>query len=210
MFVCGTSLGLSQHLPPVWSYVEGDQCWGSVNQIPLRQRHAPPPFNSITSLPFPLMFSGKAPAVFLVFIEQEVQWTRRAGSVFRHGGSRARLGPRAHCSLSGNCYFCYCCLILSDNVSFPNRGRCVCSSVCIFVCSPLPRPEMSVVHCGPKPRRGRGNHRPPISTQIVCQPRSHCDKDCFSSESCTEPHEDKQGLMSSLVHCRLTAHLPMT
>lgn len=134
MFVCGTSLGLSQHLPPVWSYVEGDQCWGSVNQIPLRQRHAPPPFTRITSLPFPLMFSGKAPAVFLVFIEQEVQWTRRAGSVFRHGGSRARLGPRAHCSLSGNCYFCYCCLILSDNVSFPNRGRCVCVLQCVHIC----------------------------------------------------------------------------
>lgn len=44
----------------------------------------------------------RQPAVFLVFIKQEVKWTERPGPVFRHHCSRARLGPAAHCSLSGN------------------------------------------------------------------------------------------------------------
>lgn len=71
------------------------------------------------------------------------------------------------CLATAGGYFCFCCLILSDIVSVPSRGRCVC------VCCSLSR-----VHCSAKLFR-RGNHRPPISTEIVYQLRSHHDKDCF-------------------------------
>lgn len=98
-------------------------CW-SASEIPLLRRHV----LRCASLPFPLVFSGKErqPAVFLVFIEQEVEWTGRPGSVFRHRGSGARLGPGAHCSLSGNCRGLFLLLLLNSVwhcVSPPARVR---------------------------------------------------------------------------------------
>ncbi len=84
-------------------------CW-SVTEIPLLQRHV----LQFACLPFPLCSQERQPAVFLVFIEQEVEWTGRPGSVFRHRGSRARLGPGAHCSLSGNYRGLFLLLLLNS------------------------------------------------------------------------------------------------
>lgn len=83
---------------------------GSVTEIPLLRRHV----LRCACLPSPLCPQEKQPAVFLVFIEQEVEWTGRPGSVFRHRGSRARLGPGAHCSLSGNYRGLFLLLLLNS------------------------------------------------------------------------------------------------
>ena len=88
-------------------------------------------------------------------------------------------------------YFCYCCLILSDIVSVPSRGRCVYVCVCVCLCV-FPACSLQNVYGALQPW-SRGNHRPPISIEIVCQLRSHCDKDCFLSGGwrCSEPDRGK-------------------
>lgn len=80
-----------------------------------------------------------------MFIGQEVEWTGRLGSVFRHLAAETGLGPEPivlYLATAGG-YFCYCCLILSDIVSVPSRGRyvCVCAYVCVCSCF-----KMSMVH----------------------------------------------------------------
>lgn len=54
------------------------------------------------SQPPPPLVLRKGSRLFSLFIKQEVKWTERPGPVFRHRCSRAQLGPRAHCSVSGN------------------------------------------------------------------------------------------------------------
>lgn len=70
-------------------------------------------------------------------------------------------------------YFCFCCLILSDIVSVPSRGRCVCAPVCVCVC--FPAYSLDNI-CGALRPWSKGNRRPSISIEIV---RSNSDKDCF-------------------------------
>lgn len=123
------ALGLSQHQLHVWPDVKAHQWW-SVTVIPLLRRHV----LQRTSLPFPLRSQERQPAVFLVFIEQEVKWTGRPGPVFRHRCSRARLGPGAHCSLSGNYRGLFLFLLLNSVwhcVSPQQRKVCVCARVCV-------------------------------------------------------------------------------
>lgn len=121
--------GLSQHQGHVWSYVRAYQCVEDVGEIPLFQRHV---LHSIP-LPSPLCPQERPPAVFLVFIEQEVDWTGWPGSVFRRLVAETGLGPEPIVLYLATTegYFCYCCLILSDIVK-PQR-RNVCALVCVFL-----------------------------------------------------------------------------
>lgn len=131
--------GLTQQQPLVLSFIRALQ-WEtlSVSEAALLQRHV----LHCASGPFPLCPQERRQAVFLVFIEQEVEWTGRLGSVFRHRCSRARLGPGAHCSLSGNDRGLFLLLLLNSVrhcVSPQQRKVCVC----VWVCSCLLIPTCS-------------------------------------------------------------------
>lgn len=75
-------------------------------------------------------------------------------------------------------YFCYCCLILSDIVSVPQQRKvCVCINMSVCSCL-LTSPYLWCIAAQRRREKGNGS-RPPLSTEIVCQLRSHCDEDCF-------------------------------
>ena len=76
--------------------------WSDLTQQRGGSRSPPVSSSSSSSSSSPSCSQERQPAVFLVFIKQEVKWPERPGPVFRHQRSRAQLGPGAHCSLSGN------------------------------------------------------------------------------------------------------------
>lgn len=153
--------GLSQHRGHVWSYVRAYQCVEDVSEIPLFQRHV---LHS-TPLPFPLCPQERPPAVFLVFIEQEVDWTGWPGSVFRRLVAETGLGPEPIVLYLATTegYFCYCCLILSDIVRLQQKNVCVRVPAlkCLWSIEPKATEEVAGPH---------------ISTEIVLQLWLHCEK----------------------------------
>lgn len=157
--------GLSQHRGHVWSYVRAYQCVEDVSEIPLFQRHV---LHS-TPLPFPLCPQERLPAVFLVFIEQEVDWTGWPGSVFRRLVAETGLGPEPIVLYLATTegYFCYCCLILSDIVRLQQRNVCVCACSCF---------KMSLEHWA---QSHGGSRRPPYFHRDCSPALTPLWKDCL-------------------------------